>query len=68
MLLRNLRLMSLLWELEDFRKIVETFKRFSSPFATIMFSLYSVMFFYAVLGEIFFAGEITTVSVFEAQV
>lgn len=68
MLLRNLRLMNLLWELEDFRKIVETFKRFSSPFGTIMFSLYSVMFFYAVLGEFFFAGKVTVVSVADAQV
>ena len=68
MLLRNLRLMSLLWELADFRKIVETFKRFSMPFATIMFSLYSVMFFYAVIGEFLFAGKVTVQSVETAQV
>ena len=33
------------------------------PFLTCMFSLYSVMFFYAVIGEFFFAGVITTNSV-----
>ena len=60
LLLRNLRLLSLLWELQDFRKITETFQRFSQPFLTCMFSLYSVMFFYAVIGEFFFAGVITT--------
>ena len=30
---------------------------------TCMFSLYSVMFFYAVIGEYFFAAVITTKSV-----
>ena len=59
LLLRNLRLLSLLWELPDYRKITETFRRFSMPFLTCMFSLYSVMFFYAVIGEYFFTGMIT---------
>ena len=68
LLLRNLRLLSLLWELEDFRKITETFKRFSMPFLTIMFSLYTVMFFYAVVGEYFFAKMITTESVSENNI
>ena len=68
MLIRNLRLMSLMWELEDFRKITETFKRFSKPFVTIMFSLYTVMFFYAVLGELLFSGIITIDSVEHAQI
>ena len=63
LLLRNLRLLSLLWELPDYRKITETFRRFSMPFLTCMFSLYSVMFFYAVIGEFFFAGMITMESV-----
>ena len=63
LLLRQLRLLSLFWELKDFRKITETFKRFSMPFLTCMLSLYSVMFFYAVIGEFFFSGKITTVSV-----
>ena len=55
--------MSLLWELEDFKKICQTFKRFSTPFMIIMFSLYSVLFFYAVIGEFFFGALITTDSV-----
>ena len=59
MLVRNLRLTALLWELEDFRKIAATFDRFSKPFLTIMFSLYTVMFFYAIIGEFFFEGVIT---------
>ena len=63
LLLRNLRLLSLLWELQDFRKITETFKRFSKPFLIIMYSLYSVMFFYAVIGEFFYSGMITINSV-----
>ena len=67
LLLRQLRLLSLFWELKDFRKITETFKRFSMPFLTCMLSLYSVMFFYAVIGEFFFSGEITTVSVRSAN-
>jgi hypothetical protein len=68
MLIRNLRLMSLMWELEDFRKITETFKRFSKPFITIMFSLYTVMFFYAVMGEFFFSGMITIETVRNANI
>ena len=36
------------------------------PFLTCMFSLYSVMFFYAVIGEFFFAGMITMQSVKES--
>ena len=68
LLLRNLRLMSLLWELQDFRKITETYRRFSMPFLTIMFSLYTVMFFYAIIGEFFFAGLITTETVRNADV
>lgn len=67
MLLRNLRLTALLWELPDFRKIVATFERFSRPFFTIMFSLYTVMFFFAIIGEFFFAGVITVESVREAD-
>ena len=68
MLLRNLRLLSLFWELSDFRKITETFQRFSMPFLTCMFSLYSVMFFYAIIGEYLFAGVITTRSVQDNQI
>ena len=68
MLLRNLRLLSLFWELQDFRKITETFQRFSMPFLTCMFSLYSVMFFYAIIGEYLFAGVITTRSVQDNQI
>ena len=67
MLIRNLRLTALLWELPDFRKIVATFERFSRPFFTIMFSLYTVMFFFAIIGEFFFAGVITVESVREAD-
>ena len=63
MLLRNLRLLVLLWEIEDFRKIYTTFQRFSKPFLTIMFSLYTVMFFYAIIGEYFFSKMITVSSV-----
>lgn len=68
LLIRNLRLLSLFWELQDFRKITETFKRFSMPFLTIMFSLYSVMFFFAVIGEFFFSGLITISSVKNADI
>ena len=68
MLVRNLRLTALLWELEDFRKIAATFDRFSKPFLTIMFSLYTVMFFYAIIGEFFFEGVITVSAVQDANI
>ena len=68
LLLRQLRLLTLLWELQDFRKITETFKRFSMPFLTCMLSLYSVMFFYAIIGEFCFSGKITRESVREANI
>lgn len=38
------------------------------PFLTIMFSLYSVMFFFAVIGEFFFSGLITITSVKDADI
>ena len=38
------------------------------PFLTIMFSLYSVMFFFAVIGEFFFSGLITISSVKNADI
>ena len=38
------------------------------PFLTIMFSLYSVMFFYAIIGEFFYGGLITTKAVEDHQI
>lgn len=46
-------------ELKDFKMIVATFKKFSSPFASMMLTLYTVMFVYSVIGLYAFNGKIT---------
>ena len=48
-----------MYELKDFKMIVATFMRFSAPFASMMLTLYTVMFFFAVLGLFWFNGHIT---------
>ena len=56
---RNIRLMSYMNELKDFKMIVATFKKFSSPFASMMLTLYTIMFIYAVIGIVWFNGVIS---------
>ena len=50
LMLRYLRLLSYAAELTDFLKIVETFKRFSTPFGHLLATLYTVMFFFSIIG------------------
>ena len=66
LMLRYLRLLTYVAELADFLKIVETFKRFSTPFAHMLATLYTVMFFFSVAGMGLYSGKITTESVLEA--
>jgi len=61
---RHLRLMSYTGELKDFQMIVATFTKFSVPFASMMFTLYTVMFFYAVIGIYSYNGLITRTRVY----
>ena len=62
-LFRLLRLIVYLEELEDFKMIMETFRRFSAPFFTVMVSLYTVCFEFAIVGQYLYGGKITTRSV-----
>ena len=50
LIIRNIRILNYMLELKDFRMIVETFKKFSSPFASMMLTLYVIMFIYAIIG------------------
>ena len=56
---RNMRLLNYMYELKDFKMIVQTFQRFSVPFASMMLTLYTVMFFFAIIGLFWFNGHIT---------
>lgn len=49
-LFRMLRLMTYFYELYDFQMIIDTFNRFSTPFAVVLCSLYTVCFEFAVIG------------------
>ena len=68
LMLRYLRLLTYAAELADFRKIVETFRRFSTPFAHMLATLYTVMFFFSVVGIWLYSGRITTASVVRTQI
>ena len=48
-----------MYELQDFEMIVATFKKFSVPFASMMLTLYTVMFVFAIIGIYAWNGEIT---------
>ena len=63
---RNLRLINYMLELKDFRMIVATFKKFSSPFASMMLTLYCIMMIYAVLGIYFFNGTVDRISMLKS--
>ena len=67
-MLRYLRLLTYAAELTDFLKIVETFKRFSTPFGHMLATLYTVMFVFAVIGIKLYSGKITTESVVYTQI
>ena len=49
----------LLWELKDFRVIVETGMRFFSPFMSVLFSLYLILFAYSEIGVLLYCELIT---------
>ena len=61
-LFRVLRMVYLLAELKQFDVLFSTFLRFQFPMALMMFTLYTVFFFFAQIGIFFFGGKITTVS------
>ena len=67
LIVRNIRILNYMLELKDFRMIVETFKKFSSPFAAMMLTLYCIMFIFAVIGIYFFNGTITRLSMLESD-
>ena len=43
--------------------IVATLKKFSAPFASMMLTLYLIMFFYNVVGQVSFNGDVTRTAV-----
>ena len=49
----------LLWELKGFRVIVETGMRFFSPFMSVLFSLYLILFAYSEIGVLLYCQKIT---------
>lgn len=61
-LFRMLRLLYLLGELKQFQTIIATYQKFQKPFVTMMGSLYTVYFFFSVLGQALYGGDITTTS------
>ena len=67
-MLRYLRLLTYVAELTHFKKIVETFKRFSTPFGHLLATMYTVMFFYIVVGMLLYSGKINTESVVYTQI
>ena len=60
LMLRYLRLLTYVAELTHFTKILETFKRFSTPFGHLLATMYTVMFFYIVIGMLLYSGKINT--------
>ena len=59
LIIRNIRILNYMHELKDFKMIVATFKKFSTPFASMMLTLYTVMFVFAVIGIYAFNGKIS---------
>lgn len=49
-LLRILRMLYLLGEVRQFQTIIVTFNKFQKPFGTMMISLYTVFYFFSLLG------------------
>ena len=62
-LFRQLRLIRFFMELRDFKMIISTFERFSTPFAVVLCSLYTVCFEFAIVGQYLYGGRITTLTV-----
>ena len=61
-LFRVLRLLYLVAELQQFRILFEACKRLATPFVTMLLTLYTVYFIYALIGELWFGGKISTMS------
>lgn len=59
LLLRLPIVVTLLMEVKDFQVIVHTAKRMFSPFLSVLFSFYLVMFMFNCIGIISFAGVVT---------
>merc|ERR1719232_1849945 len=66
LIVRNIRLLNYMLELREFRVLVTTFKNFSSPFASMMLTLYCVMFIYAAIGIYFFTGMVDRTSMLKS--
>lgn len=62
-LARSFRLLSYLSEIEAFAVIGNTANRLTRPFASMVFTLYTVYYIYANLGMVFFSASITTTSI-----
>ena len=60
---RCLRCLDLLSELQDFQTIIQTTKNVTAPILSKLLFLYGVYYFFAILGAIFYGGEITEQSV-----
>jgi hypothetical protein len=62
-LARSFRLLTYLSEIEAFAVIGNTFNRLTRPFASMVFTLYTVYYIYANLGMVLFSATITTTSI-----
>ena len=58
--LRNFHAVRLLVELREFKVIVRTSKNLAIPFFSMIVSIYTVFYFYAIVGEIWFGGKVRT--------
>ena len=61
-LFRSTRLIFLLAEIKSFDLILSTFLGFTMPFFTMFLSFYTIYYYFAQFGMLFFAAKITTVS------
>ena len=58
--LRNFHAVRLLVELKEFEVIVKTSMNLAIPFFSMIVSIYTVFYFYAIVGEIWFGGKVRT--------
>ena len=58
--LRNFHIIRLLVELKEFEVIVTTTKNLAVPFLSMIVSVYTVYYIFAIGGEIWFGGKVRT--------
>ena len=56
--LRNFHLVRLLVELKEFKIIADTTKKLAAPFLSMIVSVYTVFYIFAIIGEVWFGGKV----------